>query len=56
MPDPSTSVLISCVSFRVEGIGQRPGAFGWLIRRRLGDLEKVDKVLNFWLREVTVGV
>ena len=29
--------------------------FGWLIRIRPVHLEEVE-VLNFWLREVTVGV
>jgi len=56
VPDPSMSVLILCASFRVEGIGERPGVFGWLIRIRPVQLEEIDEVLNFWLSEVTVGV
>jgi len=40
----------------VEGIGERPGVFAWLIRRRLGHLDEVEGELNFLLREVMVGV
>jgi len=51
MPNPFISDLILCVSFLVEGIGGRPGVFGWLIRTRLVDLEAVDEFLNLLLRD-----
>ena len=56
MSDLLASVLMSCVSFLVEGMDKKPGVFGWLIRRRSGYLEVVEEVLNILLRELTVGV
>jgi hypothetical protein len=53
---PFINALRACVFVRVEGIEERPGVLGWLIRTRLVHLEEVNDAMNLSLREWTVGV
>jgi hypothetical protein len=47
---------MACVSVWVEGMEERPGVLGWLIRIRLVHLEEVDDAMNLSLRERMVGI
>jgi hypothetical protein len=53
---PFIKALTARVSFLVEGIGLRPGVFGWLIRMIFVLLEEVDDMANLLSMERTVGV
>jgi hypothetical protein len=39
-----------------NGMAERPGVLGWLIRTRLVHLEETDDAMNLSLRERMVGI